>query len=640
MIQRNALLFIFALFAFSIQANDATNVNITAADVEKSLSEIEFDMKIPPLEAVKALVALREQAKNISRLDLSYKAESILTLNYAFLGQNKKVTSLYQRNHNSPYGELYPEGASRIERMQLKIETIQDNKLKVKYHVERLNKILDNPRLTNFGRSVIFKELGATNLHFDDYISAIKQLKEAYRISDSVDINSDQQMLLKSAIQDILAELYGQMGDHEKSVQYTRELLDQAIENDIPVNIQLHHYQLSFPYFKMGNWQKSLDHSLKSAEMARLQGEMLNYAYSLEMVSESQIELGMLEEAAINLEKVLEIYRQEKEVKHSFFVYVLRAKVYALQNRYELAEKDLLIAKEMDHYYSQASKDVDYLETSYKVARYNQDYAVALADLEKLLYLKENSFKKQQRSQAQRLAVEFEVEKINGQAKELKRDNRIKTLELKEKLQQESWYLMIISFSSITMTLLVIFIYRERVNKKQIHKMAMTDPLTGAPNRRLIETIAMNELEDRKNESTTVCLIDIDHFKKINDTYGHDVGDKALKHFVKACNFVLRKGDSFGRFGGEEFLLILPNASKKGVEYVFERLQSTLVEHPVPNDDGEDIVLTFSMGAATVNNDSSNGKGRVREQLSKIIKLADECVYKAKDLGRDTLVVA
>ncbi len=162
--------------------------------------------------------------------------------------------------------------------------------------------------------------------------------------------------------------------------------------------------------------------------------------------------------------------------------------------------------------------------------------------------------------------------------------------------------------------------------------LALKDHLTGAPNRRAILEHAERQfqLSKRTREPFTIAIIDLDFFKKINDTYGHDIGDEVLKIFANALNGSIRNQDRFGRYGGEEWLLVLTNTPVEDVQIIFDRVSDGLKTIELP-DVPEDFKVTFSLGATQLQ--------RSDISLNTIIKRADENLYKAKESGRNKFVI-
>lgn len=165
---------------------------------------------------------------------------------------------------------------------------------------------------------------------------------------------------------------------------------------------------------------------------------------------------------------------------------------------------------------------------------------------------------------------------------------------------------------------------------KRMEQLAYTDTLTGMMNRRAFEQIVERELEagHRYKRKLGLVMLDIDHFKNINDTYGHAVGDEVLKYVAKVCNGVLRASDYCFRVGGEEFVLLLHEAASEHVGAVADRCRRALAEKPW-TDGIHTIPVTASFGVSCAPRD-----GKV---LADLIKAADKALYKAKSNGRNRI---
>jgi len=162
----------------------------------------------------------------------------------------------------------------------------------------------------------------------------------------------------------------------------------------------------------------------------------------------------------------------------------------------------------------------------------------------------------------------------------------------------------------------------------EVEYLSLTDPLTDIANRRKMQLCLNEEIKrmERTGLPFSIILMDLDFFKKINDTYGHEVGDKVLKEFSKTISAHIRALDIFGRMGGEEFLLICPNTSETGVLNLAEKLRKEVEKIPLP--DGTN--LTASFGCAT------RAKG---ESESSLLSRADQAMYRAKELGRNRVEI-
>lgn len=166
---------------------------------------------------------------------------------------------------------------------------------------------------------------------------------------------------------------------------------------------------------------------------------------------------------------------------------------------------------------------------------------------------------------------------------------------------------------------------------KELEKLALIDSLTQLANRNFIEREIQSRLEENKrlNVPFGVLFIDIDHFKKVNDTYGHDVGDDVLRFVANTFVANNRPFDLYGRWGGEEFIGIIRNINGKNLEMLGNRVRS-LIENSYIINESEKLYVTISIGATLVNADDS---------VESLIKRADTLLYKSKEAGRNCLTL-
>jgi diguanylate cyclase len=165
--------------------------------------------------------------------------------------------------------------------------------------------------------------------------------------------------------------------------------------------------------------------------------------------------------------------------------------------------------------------------------------------------------------------------------------------------------------------------------EQELEQLAQTDFLTGLPNRRYFMTLAEQELSRtiRYGGPLAVLMMDIDHFKKINDTYGHKMGDIVLQTLADLYRGALRNIDIVGRIGGEEFAAVLPQTDGKSALELAERLRQIIAQAEVPLEHGVPIHFTMSIGVASYVGASSN--------IDTLLSRADEALYEAKNSGRN-----
>lgn len=172
----------------------------------------------------------------------------------------------------------------------------------------------------------------------------------------------------------------------------------------------------------------------------------------------------------------------------------------------------------------------------------------------------------------------------------------------------------------------LILIATERM-RSELEYLATHDPMTGALNRRAIVEAAERELArcQRHGHVMSLLMMDLDHFKKINDTYGHLVGDRVLREFAAQVGELLRLPDQFGRYGGEEFVLVLPDTGREAAAIVAERICRVAAEAGAPT-------CTVSIGLATAT--------LIDSDIDSLLSRADEALYQAKAAGRNQVAMA
>ncbi len=165
----------------------------------------------------------------------------------------------------------------------------------------------------------------------------------------------------------------------------------------------------------------------------------------------------------------------------------------------------------------------------------------------------------------------------------------------------------------------------------QLYRRANTDALTGIVNHKHVLAILRKDLMDAKNDGSPLCIImaDLDLFKKINDTFGHLAGDSVLRGVTARIKSALRDVDVVGRYGGEEFLIVLKNTSANLAREIAERVRRRVSERPV-SVNGMEIPITVSLGLAVM----SSG-----DNMETLLKGADAALYDAKRSGRNRMIV-
>jgi diguanylate cyclase (GGDEF)-like protein len=165
-------------------------------------------------------------------------------------------------------------------------------------------------------------------------------------------------------------------------------------------------------------------------------------------------------------------------------------------------------------------------------------------------------------------------------------------------------------------------------HQRELESMATTDKLTGAANRQVFDLLFQQvaSQSQRYHIPVSAIMFDVDHFKRINDTYGHPIGDKVLKNMAKAVQDSIRRTDTLFRWGGEEFLIVLPGSDLERARLVAEEIRLMVAELRVPYEGDKYIELSISLGVATQ---------KLNESALELVNRADQLLYLAKNHGRN-----
>ena len=168
---------------------------------------------------------------------------------------------------------------------------------------------------------------------------------------------------------------------------------------------------------------------------------------------------------------------------------------------------------------------------------------------------------------------------------------------------------------------------------EQTKKLAVTDGLTGISNRPNMEQFLLSEFERSKryNSPLSVVLLDVDHFKDVNDSYGHQKGDEILVTFASVLKKFCRANDTAARYGGEEFLMILPQSNAQGAFKIAERVREEIMKMSFVGNDSK-FSVTTSCGVAELNRD-------YMKNTDQLINVADNAMYEAKNSGRNKTII-
>ena len=305
------------------------------------------------------------------------------------------------------------------------------------------------------------------------------------------------------------------------------------------------------------------------------------------------------------------------------------ARALTLLGKFDEAESILLnaLTQSTKFDFKSTQYKLDHLELHIEILERREDFEEALNVLHKFKDLRIDYEKSRGEHVLSELMVKYEADKAEERNQRLQQENEITQLELQVSEKKRKNQINIMLSAGVVVILFVVFLIIQIFNRKRLHKMVNYDSLTRVYNRYALMKNGKKLVKSRKEEPLSVVLMDIDNFKQINDSLGHDAGDKVLAEMASVGTDAVRDVDWFGRLGGEEFIAILPNTSSiQGVK-VAERILSSMKSHDW-TDCGLKKPVTASMGVATLSSNDS-------ETFEELLSSADKAMYFVKTPGKD-----
>jgi diguanylate cyclase (GGDEF)-like protein len=457
---------------------------------------------------------------------------------------------------------------------------------------------------------------------------AIGSLTQAYR-SSTTPAFAEPHVLAAG----VLATVLRGMGDYPQALALNQEAIDWDTAQHAPLALSVDRFLRGRILILMQKYAQAIDEFDDARKLSALLNDTQGVAFADVRVCESRIELGQLIKARAACENALFTFiasRFSDEVKET----------EALLARIDLAEghpeKALATLNEvLDH----SGTDVMPLRVASLYqwrARTNaalHSYRDAYNDLSEYMrrYVATNDADRTK--QAVALRARFETDREIERNALLKRELDLSHEQSQRQAQQLRWNAIAAVSAVLVIALLIYFLVSNFRYRQQLVRLASTDGLTGLPNRRRTAELATDALAAAtdSDKPLTIAIIDMDHFKYINDRCGHATGDYVLREFARLGRESLRTDDALGRWGGEEFLLIMPDATADVAIATLERLRTLVFGINLPPS-GAGLRVSMSAGLAT--------RDMQVRSLDELIARADAALYVAKNEGRDLVRVA
>jgi diguanylate cyclase (GGDEF)-like protein len=475
----------------------------------------------------------------------------------------------------------------------------------------------DNCLLIN--RGLLEHRLGREDL-------AIVTLTQAYRASSGSEPMSETHIMAA----DTLSTVMRSMGDYSQALALNQEKLDWDTEHGASMSLSVSRFMRGQILKLMGNYDGAIAELEKARVFSASLGDQQGIAFADQSICEAHIELGQLAPAQRECANALRIFAQARSVDSLKETQVLQARIYL-----GFGHADLALATMngvLDHGGDDVSPRIVGSMYEWR-ARANaalRNYRDAYADLQEYVTRFTTAADAERIRQAGALRARFETDREIERNSSLKRELENSQEQSNRQAQQLRWNTVVAVAGIGIIALLIYFLLANRSYRMKLVQLASQDALTGLPNRRRTQELALAALDLAKTtgKPLTLALIDMDHFKDINDRCGHAAGDHVLQEFARAGREALRETDILGRWGGEEFLLLMPETPVELAVASLERLRTLVFGIRLPPS-GSDLQVSVSAGLASFDDGVKS--------FEDLVARADAALYRAKNDGRDRI---
>ncbi|WP_150131240.1 GGDEF domain-containing protein [Sphingobium yanoikuyae] len=445
--------------------------------------------------------------------------------------------------------------------------------------------------------------------------TATRSITQAYRMSLAPGRERE-----RAWTASLLAAVLRRAGDRQGAQALVDESIALARSTDQPITLSSSLYQRGLMRIDEKDYRGALTLLQEAAAISqRLQGPE-SAAYMKMGACEASLGLGDIDRAEkLCNEAAGPISRTQSARK----IYWLQARVALARDRPKTAlallDRALVDADDI----ATSTIITDALETRARARARQGDMAGAYADLSAHLARVHTRYDSVLETQTARLRAQLKTDR--EQAKNAALENNIALANVRNHAQQRL-ILLLGSASAAILILVGALAWLSRRHQRRLKSLAETDALTGLPNRGAIERRA----SIGQDGLFTIALLDLDHFKAINDAHGHAAGDRALQIFAHVARATLRSGDVIGRWGGEEFLAIFPDTTPNQAEAILDRLRAELrmADHAISP--GHHLNFSAGIGVVSPNDD----------RASAVIVAIDAALYLAKSMGRGRSVIS
>lgn len=470
--------------------------------------------------------------------------------------------------------------------------------------------------------------LGELQYRQDRHDLAISSLTQAYRVSTAPEFAAAR--MIAAAV---LSTVMRGMGDYPQALALNQEVIDWDSRRGATLSLSVDRFLRGKILNLAGQYTSAIGEFTEARKLSIQVNDTLGVAFADLLNCTARIELGQLDPAAAECDSALRAFTAAHTADQVKEALTQLARIDLAQGHPEKALADLNAVLDKEGTDLLPSHVASVYQSRARANAALHNYRDAYADLTEYVrrYAAANDSERAQAAAAMR--ARFETDREIARNALLNHELGVSREQSQRQARELRWNAIAVASGVLVIALLIYFLLANRRYRQQLVKLASQDALTGLPNRRRTAELATAALAEAKaaDSPLTIAIIDMDHFKVINDRCGHATGDFVLKEFARVGREALRDSDVLGRWGGEEFLLIMPGATLDFALASLERMRTLVFGINLPAS-GAGLRVSLSAGLAT-----SQRHGR---SLDEMIARADSALYAAKNDGRDLVRVA
>ncbi|MBU2916914.1 diguanylate cyclase [Psychrosphaera sp. F3M07] len=454
---------------------------------------------------------------------------------------------------------------------------------------------------------------------------AMDYMTQSYELVDNV---SSPDAL--STMYNALCTIYLQTGHPDGAIEAMLKSIEYVMLTENTQQLSVAYYNLADIYIQTEDYEQAINAYKNSERYSRNSGDIIGIAYAYMGMGRSYLHAKQYDQALTVLLDAKQRFLPENHIGNLIQIYGDLASVQLNLKMYEDAQDSLAKLEALKPYKTERS-----FETYVQSAETQANVFFALGKIKEAYQVQQNYIDQLRSYHKQQLEISresvFEKLKNSIYAKDnqlLILENQLKKVEL-DKHKKQTDLLILTSLFSICIAIFVTFILSRNIRlQKQLDKLATTDDLTGLYNRRKIMAILSQRFNDFKKskQSLYVCMFDLDLFKNINDQFGHVMGDAVLKHIADCAINIFGEAQPVGRYGGEEFLIILNSKSYQAAHAQLEEFRLAIEDLDIPGL-VQPVTISLGLSEASIND----------AYQTDIIQRADTALYDAKKSGRNRL---